>query len=375
MKHVLIIASYGPSLINFRFDLIKNLLSKGHKVSVASPRDSFPENLQKKLKDLGVKMKFFSLSRTNINLIENFRSLILIYKIIKNLSPDVVMSYTSKPVILTGLCLKFFSKIKFYPLITGLGTTFTKTNMIKFVFLKYLMIHLYRLSLKSSQKIIFQNKDDKILFLELKIINHKKTSYVVNGSGVNLSSYPLSDLPSKPVFLMISRLLISKGVRDYFESAKIVRESFSDAKFLLLGKLENNSLYIGRSELESWIDQGVIEYLGEVDSVVSILKSCRFFILPSYYREGVPRSILEALSTGRPIITTDTPGCRETVTHKKNGLLVQPKNPISLAKAMIKLIRENDDIIKKMAEESHIKAKDKFEINKVNKSMLEIMGL
>ena len=375
MKHVLIIASYGPSLINFRFDLIKNLLSKGHKVSVASPRDSFPENLQKKLKDLGVKMKFFSLSRTNINLIENFRSLILIYKIIKNLSPDVVMSYTSKPVILTGLCLKFFSKIKFYPLITGLGTTFTKTNMIKFVFLKYLMIHLYRLSLKSSQKIIFQNKDDKILFLELKIINHKKTSYVVNGSGVNLSSYPLSDLPSKPVFLMISRLLISKGVRDYFESAKIVRESFSDAKFLLLGKLENNSLYISRSELESWIDQGVIEYLGEVDSVVSILKSCRFFILPSYYREGVPRSILEALSTGRPIITTDTPGCRETVTHKKNGLLVQPKNPISLAKAMIKLIREKDDIIKKMAEESHIKAKDKFEINKVNKSMLEIMGL
>ena len=142
-----------------------------------------------------------------------------------------------------------------------------------------------------------------------------------------------------------------------------------------MGKLENNSLYINRNELVSWIDQGVIEYLGEVDSVQSTLQSCRYFILPSYYREGVPRSILEALSTGRPIITTDTPGCRETVTHEKNGLLVQPKNPTALADAMIKLINEKDEVIKKMAEESYLKAKDKFEINKVNKSMLEIMDL
>ena len=174
---------------------------------------------------------------------------------------------------------------------------------------------------------------------------------------------------------MIARLLISKGVREYVEAAKIVKASFSNVKFQLLGKLETNSLYINKNELVSWNDQGVIEYLGEVDSVQSILQSCRYFILPSYYREGVPRSILEALSTGRPIITTDTPGCRETVTHDKNGLLVQPKNPVALAEAMIKLIKEKDEVIKKMAEESYLKAKDKFEINKVNKSMLEIMGL
>ena len=174
---------------------------------------------------------------------------------------------------------------------------------------------------------------------------------------------------------MIARLLISKGVREYFEAAKIVKASFSNVRFQLLGKLENNPLYINKNELVSWSDQGVIEYLGEVDSVQSILQSCRYFILPSYYREGVPRSILEALSTGRPIITTDTPGCRETVTHEKNGLLVQPKNPVALAEAMIKLINEKDEVIKKMAKESYLKAKDKFEINKVNKSMLEIMGL
>ena len=375
MKHVLIIASYGPSLINFRFDLIKNLLSKGHKVSVASPKDGFPENLQKKLTDLDIKIEFFLLSRSNLNLVGNFRSLFEIYKIIKNLKPDVVMSYTSKPVIFSGICLRFFPKIKFFPLITGLGSTFTEVNLIRNLFIKYLVIYLYKLSLKSSVNIIFQNKDDQFLFLELKIINQKQLSSIVNGSGVNLNLYPLFKLPSKQVFLMIARLLISKGVREYVEAAKIVKASFSNVKFQLLGKLETNSLYINKNELVSWNDQGVIEYLGEVDSVQSILQSCRYFILPSYYREGVPRSILEALSTGRPIITTDTPGCRETVTHDKNGLLVQPKNPVALAEAMIKLIKEKDEVIKKMAEESYLKAKDKFEINKVNKSMLEIMGL
>lgn len=375
MKHVLIIASYGPSLINFRFDLIKKLLSKGHKVSVASTKDGFTENLQKKLIDLDIKIEFFLLSRSNLKLLENFGSLFAIYKIIKNLKPDVVMSYTSKPVIFSGICLRFFPKIKYFPLITGLGSIFTEVNLIRNFFIKYLVIYLYKLSLKSSVNIIFQNKDDQLLFLELKIINQKQPSSIVNGSGINLNSYPLFELPSKPVFLMIARLLISKGIREYIEAAKIVKANFPNVRFQLMGKLENNSFYINRNELVSWIDQGLIEYLGEVDSVQSTLQSCRYFILPSYYREGVPRSILEALSTGRPIITTDTPGCRETVTHEKNGLLVEPKNPTALADAMIKLIKEKDEVIKKMAEESYLKAKNKFEINKVNKSMLEIMGL
>lgn len=374
MKHILIIASYGPSLINFRLPLIKKLLFKGYEISVASPVENFSINFQNELKDLGININFFSLSRTGLNFFRDCKSILEIFKIIKNSKPNIIISYTAKPVIYTGLILKFFPKIIYYPLITGLGFAFTEINSTKQKIFKKLMIQLYRMGLKSSEKVIFQNKDDQSLFFNSKIILKKDLSNIVNGSGVDLNTYPLSNLPSNQVFLMISRLLVDKGVREYVQAAKIVRSHFSDATFQLVGYLDENPSGINNSELQSWINQGDIQYLGEVKSVQSILKSCRYYVLPSY-REGTPRSTLEALSTGRPIITTDAPGCRETVIHKKNGLLVPVKDPIALANAMISLIKEKDEIVKKMAQESFIIAKNKYEINKVNQSILNIMNL
>jgi glycosyltransferase involved in cell wall biosynthesis len=230
------------------------------------------------------------------------------------------------------------------------------------------------LSLKSAKKIIFQNKDDQNLFLKLKIIKQKKLSDVVSGSGVDLKEYPISKLPKKPVFLMVARLLVDKGVREYVEAAKIVLSNYPNAIFYLAGYLDKNPSGITADELESWINEGIIAYLGEMKSVQSALKSCRYFVLPSY-REGTPRSSLEALSSGRPIITTDAPGCRETVVHKKNGLLVPIKNSVALADAMVTLLREKEKIVKRMAHESYLLAKSKYEINKVNKKMLAIMKL
>jgi glycosyltransferase involved in cell wall biosynthesis len=375
MKHILIIASHGPSLINFRLSLIKKLLSRGHKVSVASPINEFSDNLQKELRDLGVNINIFKLSRQGLNFFKDCKSLLEIYKIIRNVKPNVIISYTVKPVLYTGFVLKFFKKISYYPLITGLGYAFSEGNSNKLKILKYLIIVLYRESLKSSAKIIFQNKDDQSLFFKLKIIKKMNLTFIVNGSGVDLNSYPLSSLPSKPIFLMIARLLVEKGVREYVEAAKIVRKSFSSAKFQLIGGLDQNPTGISVSELQSWINQGDIEYLGQMKSVQSALKFCKYFVLPSYYREGTPRSTLEALATGRPVITTDAPGCRETVVHKKNGLLIPIKDPIALANAMIRLLKEKDENIKKMAYESFLIAKKKYEINKVNQSMLDIMSL
>ena len=374
MKHILIIASYGPSLINFRLSLIKELISKGHKVSVASPKENFSYTLQKKLKDLKIDIYFFSLSRTSLNIFQNFKFIAEIYKIIKNLKPNIVISYTAKPVIYTGLVLRFFTNIYYYPLITGLGFAFTEIKSIKQKFFRYIMIFLYRVGLKSSKKIIFQNKDDQYLFFKLKIIKENNFSNIVNGSGVDLNAYPFSELPSKSVFLMISRLLVDKGVREYVKAAQIVHLKFPNVLFQLAGFLDENPTSISSRELQSWIDQGDIEYLGKLQSVKSILKNCKFYVLPSY-REGTPRSTLEALSTGRPIITTDVPGCRETVIDGKNGLLIPAKNSTALANAMIKLLNEKDEIIKKMAIESHLIAKNKYEINKVNKSILNIMNL
>ena len=176
------------------------------------------------------------------------------------------------------------------------------------------------------------------------------------------------------VFLMMSRLLVDKGVREYVEAVKIVRSEFPDVIFQLAGDLDENPESIGLQELKSWIDQGDIQYLGQIKSVQSILKNCKFFVLPSY-REGTPRSTLEALATGRPVITTDVPGCRETVIHKKNGLLVPSKDHVALANAMINLINEKDENIKKMSKQSFFIAKNKYEINKVNQSIIDIIGL
>ena len=374
MKHILIISSHAASLINFRLPLIKELISKGNVVSVATTKYKFLENLQNKLIDLGVNIYTFSLSRSGLNFIQDYKSFQEIRKIIKNCKPDIIISYTAKPVIYTGIILKSFSKITYYPLITGLGYAFTEGNTFKRKNLKYLMIKLYKEGLKSAAKVIFQNKDDESLFYKLKIIKKNNSTRVVNGTGVDLNAYPFSVLPSKPIFLMISRLLVDKGVREYVEAAKIVKSRIPNTIFQLAGYLDENPSGISLKELQSWVKQGNIQYLGEIESVQFILKSCRYYVLPSY-REGTPRSTLEALSTGRPIITTDVPGCRETVIHKKNGLLVPPKNSEALAKAMIALLEEKDDKIKAMAKESYLIAKEKFQIEKVNKSILNIIGL
>ncbi len=374
MKHILIITAYGPSLINFRYSLIKKLLSKGYKVSVAAPIDNFTKKMQKKLRDLSVDINLFIISRTKLNFVKDLWSVYEIYRIIKKSKPCIIFSYAAKPVIYTGLVLKLFKKIKYYPMITGLGYAFIERNSIKQKLLKYLLLKLYHEGLKSSKKIMFQNKDDKSLFLKNKIIKNKKLPKIINGSGVDLRKYPKSSLPSKPVFLMIARLLVDKGVREYVQAAEIVRKNFPNTIFQLAGGIDENPASISSKELKLFIKQGNINYLGDIKSVQLILKNCKFYVLPSY-REGTPRSTLEALSTGRPIITTDAPGCRETVIHKKNGLLVPIKDPIALANAMKELLKQSNKNLKKMAKESFLIAKNKYEINKVNKSILELMNL
>ena len=236
------------------------------------------------------------------------------------------------------------------------------------------MTKLYRKALKSATKVIFQNKDDRNLFYQLKIFPKKNLTHIINGSGVELKAYPFSPLPSKPIFLMIARLIIDKGVREYVKAARAVRLNFPNVLFQLVGQIDENPSSISTNELKSWIDEGVIQYLGQINSVQSVLKSCKFFVLPSY-REGTSRSTLEALATGRPVITTNVPGCRETVIHKRNGLLVPARNSKALEKAMIRLLKEKKEKIQSMANESFLIAKNKYDVNKVNKNILKIMNL
>ena len=200
------------------------------------------------------------------------------------------------------------------------------------------------------------------------------STFIVHGSGIDLNHYPFSIPSKRPIFLMLARLLIDKGVREYAEAARIVKNKYPNAVFKLAGRLDSNPSSISTDELNIWINNGFIEYLGEISSVQESLADCRFYVLPSY-REGTPRSILEALATGRPVITTDSPGCRETVIHGINGLLVSPKNSKSLANAMVQLLEEKDDKILSMGKESFILSKNKYAVEKINKSIADIMNL
>ena len=177
MKHILIITSYGPSLINFRLSFIKTLLNRGHKVSVASPKNKFSKYRQKILKDLGVNIYIYSLSSVGLSFFKDLKSILAIFKIVRYCKPNIVITYASKPVIYAGLVLKFFKKIVYYPMITGLGYAFTNEDFIKHKILKFFIIRLYRVSLKGVEKIIFQNADDQHLFSKLKIF--KKKNYQI----------------------------------------------------------------------------------------------------------------------------------------------------------------------------------------------------
>ena len=374
-KHILIISSELFSLINFRGPLIKHLIDCSHKVTVLAPKEkSNNQNSIQKLKSMGVVTRSYSLSRTGLNPFNDYSSYKSISYIISQCKPDIVIAYTAKPVIYAGMAMRHFPKTSFFPMITGLGYGFTEGSEIKRKIIRQLMTVLYRVGLKSADSIIFQNPDDEKLFYKLKIISKKISSHIVHGSGVDLGLYPYS-LPSKgPIFLMIARLLIDKGVREYAEAARIVKTKFPNAIFQLAGRLDTNPSSISSKELNFWINKKFIQYLGEISSVQKSIADCRFFVLPSY-REGTPRSVLEAMATGRPIITTDVPGCRETVIHEKNGLLVSSKNPQSLANAMIQLLEETEDKIQSMGRESFILTKHKYDVEKVNKSIANIMNL
>ncbi len=374
-KHILIVSSELFSIINFRTSLIEHLIDSGNRVSVLVPLEN--KKFEKKIQKLigkGVIFKNYSLSRTGLNPFADYLSYKSIVKAISELNPDIVIAYTAKPVIYTGLALRNFPKLKFFPMITGLGYGFTKENGIKRKLIQQFMIFLYREGLKRSEGVMFQNIDDQKVFFELEIINKQISTNIINGSGVDLNLFPFSKPSKKPIFLMLARLLVDKGVREYVEAAKIVKAQFPKAIFQLAGRLDSNPSSINLNELKLWIKEGYIDYLGEISSVQEKIANSRFYVLPSY-REGTPRSVLEALATGRPIITTDVPGCRQTVIHGKNGLLVPPKNSKSLANAMVQLLEATEDKIQNMGLESFNLSKDKYDVVKVNKSIVNIINL
>lgn len=374
--HFLFVCSYGPSLLNFRGPLILKLLAFGHKVSVLAP--SYDRDTISFLSSNLVDYYYYPLSRNSITPLKDIASIFVLFLRLIRIRPTHLVSYTIKPVLYSGLCVFFLNLLSFrmlyFPLITGLGAVFTRQNG-SFFFNKLiynLTILLYRLSLLSARKVIFQNLDDLNLFLSLRLVPDRNRAFCVNGSGVDTSLFSYKSPPSRFTFLMLSRLLPEKGVLDFVEAASIVKREYPGATFLLAGMFEPASSNLITPHLvQDWVSSSVIDYLGHVDNVLPLLNSCSVYVLPSY-REGLPRSVIEAMSVGRPILTTDAPGCRDTVVDGYNGFLSPVKSPKHLAKNMIKLINLPSSDYYIMCQNSRSYCVAKFDVAIVNSRLLSI---
>lgn len=366
----LLIASHPDSLINFRGPLIKSLLEKDLEVHVAAPDIFQDKKTLLQLEDLNVRVHEIALKRTGMNPLIDLKSLYQLYSLMQKIKPYYSIGYTHKPVIYGSIAAWIARVPKRFALITGLGYTF-QSNVS---WLKYLLCALYRIALANVNKVFFQNPDDQSLFYDLKIIKASdKKTVVVNGSGVDLNSFKPTPLPKTIQFLLIARLLGDKGVREYFQAASLVRQKYSEARFGLVGWIDKNPNAISQKELQNFIDAGDVKFYGRMEDVKPAISQSSIFVLPSY-SEGTPRTVLEAMAMGRPIITTDAPGCRETVVNGHNGFLVPVKSVDELVTSMIKFI-EDPELIVRMGRLSRILAEEKYDVKKVNKHMLEEMEL
>lgn len=368
MIKILVIGAHPSSLINFRGEFLKSLAMKFDVIAMASGASLSEISAIEKL---NVKYVDYPVQRNGLNPITDLKTLIHLYRLFRSSKPDIILAYTIKPVVWGGVAARLAGIKGFYALITGLGFAFQKGSFKRNI-LRTLVKTLYNMALCHSKGVIFQNPDNLNVFVEHRIVEKEKT-FLVNGSGVDLSHFDKVELPSGPIFLLVARLLGEKGVREYAAAAKIIKAKYPEAIFQLVGPEDSSPDGIKLDEVNRWHREGVIDYLGATSDVRPFFANCSIFVLPSYH-EGMPRTVLEAMATARPILTTNVPGCRETVVNGKNGFLVEKENVGELAKKMIWFI-EHPRQWQSMADASYEMAKEKFDVNKVNCELMKIMGV
>ncbi len=365
-----LVASYAPSLIVFREQLIRDALVRGHQVLCVAP-DVTPE-IEDRLKSIGAETAPIALARTGLNPFADKKTIDALTELFRSWKPDIVMGYTPKPAIYASIAAGRAGVPRIVPMVTGLGYAFLPGGGLKRRAVRAIATQLYRRAFAAATGAIFHNRDDLALITHL--MPPALPATVVNGSGVDLTAFPARPLP--PVnagitFLMVARLVRFKGVGEFVEAARIVKAAAPRARFVLIGPEERGPGAYPAREFAKHAD--AVTWLGPSNDVRPHLESAHVFVLPSY-GEGLPRTVLEALATGRPVITTNTPGCRETVQEGVNGHLVPPQNAQALADAMLALLKRPDRITR-MAVESRKLAEQLFDVRLVNHVMLDALGL
>lgn len=363
-RKILVIGSYAESLRSFRGALLDALVASGAEVHAAAP--NVPQEMKEYFSMRKITVHDIRMDRTGTNPLKDIATFFSIYKLILKLKPTNVLAYTIKPVVY-GLSAAKLARVKNkVALITGLGYAFTEERK---GLLSKIATELYRFTLKSCEHIFFQNPDDKNLFCKKGLISNRQSVTVVNGSGVDTQEFAVTPLPSDGIhFLMIARLLGDKGTREYIEAASSIKQRYPQVTFHLVGWIDENPDSISQAELDNWIAKNIIHFWGKLNDVRPAITNSSVYVLPSY-REGTPRTVLEAMSMGRAVITTDAPGCRETVINNENGFLVPIRSSMRLIEAMEQFLKE-PILIHSMGQASRKIVEQKYEINKINQAML-----
>ena len=374
VKRVAIVASYAPSFILFRAGLITDILAQGHRVVCFAP--DYDDETRQSVTALGAECQDYPLARTGLNPLGDLKAKRALIRAFRELRPHVVMGYTAKPAIYASLAAAAVGVAHIVPMITGLGYAFLEAQGAKAAAVQMVLKRLYRKALGRSHAVIFHNKDDYRVLKELGGVPEDVPVHVVNGSGVDLDQFATIPLPPLTdgnglVFLMIARLVRYKGIFEFVEAARAVKERAPAARFVIVGPQEQGPAGFPVDKLQESAD--VVEYLGPLSDVRPALADCHVYVLPSY-GEGMPRTVLEALAVGRPIITTDARGCRETVDERVNGCLVPVGDAAALEDAMESFLRR-PDLIPSMARSSRQKAERLYDVRVINHKMRKILDL
>jgi glycosyltransferase involved in cell wall biosynthesis len=367
---VVVLGSFAWSLVNFRGALIAELVERGHRVFALAP--DIDEDMAAQVRALGAEPVSIRLGRTSLNPFGAIATLRDLGRVLRAIGPDIVFAYTIKPIILGAAAARAAGVPRFVCLVTGLGYAFTGGREPKRLLSRLVGRMMYKRAFRRAFIAVFQNPDDLGEFRRLGLLPPSLPTLLVAGSGVDIGHYAPAPLPAGASFLMIARLLKDKGVRELTQAAARLKAEHPQVRISLAGFLDTSPDGIGQAGLDRLIAAG-IDYLGLQDDVRRSIAAHSVYVLPSY-REGTPRSVLEAMAMGRPVITTDAPGCRETVVDGVNGLLVLPRDWEALYRAMLRFVEE-PELIAPMGAQSRRIAEEKFDVRKVNAALIAATGL
>ena len=369
--HFVIIANDAFSLLNFRAPLMKAVLTQGWSVTALAP--NFSPETRAAVVALGATPVDFPMSRTGMNPLRDAQTLMTLTRLLRSLRPDRVFAFAVKPVIYGMLAAAIARVPRRYGLIAGLGYGLVKSPTAGWrqALTGKAVRSLTRVAMRQASQVFLQNPDDLHDLRRWGVLDGGK-GLVIGATGVDPDIWVPQPLPEgPPVFLLVARMLREKGIVEYAEAARRIRQDRPDARFLLLGGLDSNPGGLDQATIRAWSH---IEWHGHVSDIGAWLAQASVFVLPSYYREGVPRSIQEAMALGRPVITTDWPGCRETVVDGENGFLVPVRDVDALEQAMRRFL-DRPELIPLMGERSRRLVLERFDSRTINARMLAAMAI